>query len=364
MPPAPPIDLGRLPAEPGVYRFWDADGRVLYIGRAVDLRRRVRSYFGSLKGRPRMRRMVPQIVRVDVAVCASEHEAAWLERNLLERSKPRWNRARGGLEVPVWIRIDDGPRAPGLTVSHEVVGDLPHFGPYLGGTRVREALTALGALYPLAYAADGLRGAEQAMAEARGVRPADRARLAAALSAVLGRDPAAVGAARTELAERRSRAASELEFEAAGRIQEQLGALEWLVSEQRVTIGEGRAHAAPTDGRRRPRRGKPDAVVAGWADGVLVEFGVVDGRVSTWVQRPCAEEAAAPLLAGSPGPLVAFATRNAAIAAELSVLHIGSGDLPPQRVVIERAAAPFHSPARLCSSGAAYASAASTVARS
>lgn len=318
---AAPIDLGRLPTEPGVYRFWDADGRVLYIGRAVDLRRRVRSYFGSLKGRPRMRRMVPQIVRVDVAVCASEHEAAWLERNLLERSKPRWNRARGGLEVPVWLRLAGGPRSPGVTVHHDIVDESPHFGPYLGGTRVREALTALGALYPLAYAADGLRGAELAMAEARGVRPADRAVLVEQLRAVLSREPAAVAAARAGLEARRAAAAADLEFELAGRIQEQLEAVAWLVSTQRVTVGSGPA-VAPPGARRRPRRGKPDAVVAGWADGVLVEFGLEGGHVCTWAQRACSREEAAPLLAGSPPALADFAARNAAVAAELSALHI------------------------------------------
>lgn len=323
MPPAAPIDLGRLPSEPGVYRFWDAQGRVLYIGRAVDLRRRVRSYFGSLKGRPRMRRMVPQIVRVDVAVCASEHEAAWLERNLLEHRKPRWNRARGGLEVPVWLRLDAGPRAPGITVHHEVRDDLPHFGPYLGGTRVRTAITALGVLYPLAYAADGLRGAELAMAEARGVCPADRVLLAETLQFVLAREPGAVASARSDLEERRARAAADLEFELAGRIQEQLEAVEWLTSTQRVTARESAPGPTPA-GVRGTRRGasKPDALVAGWADGVLVEFGIHDGRLRTWAQRTCTQDEAAPLLAACPPRWTDFAARNAAVAAELSALHV------------------------------------------
>lgn len=306
VPPVPPLDLGRLPAEPGVYRFWDAQGRVLYIGRAVDLRRRVRSYWGSLRGRPRMRRMVPQAVRVDVAVCASEHEAAWLERNLLEQRKPRWNRARGGLEVPVYLRLDAGPRTPGLTIVHDVAGDLPHFGPYLGGTRVRAAVTALGVVLPLAYAADGLRGAELAMAEARGVVPGDRARLASAVGALLERDPGAASDVRSALEARRSAAAAALEFEQAGRIQEGLEAVAWLVSTQRVTADSGET-----------------VRVAGWADGVLVEFGVKDGRVRTWQQRACSEVEAAPLVAATPAAWVEFASRNAAVAAELSALHVG-----------------------------------------
>lgn len=307
MPSVPPLDLASLPAEPGVYRFWDSAGRVLYIGRAVDLRRRVRSYWGSLKGRPRMRRMVPQIVRVDVAVCASEHEAAWLERNLLEQRKPRWNRARGGLEVPSYLRLDASARTPGLTVTHAVDDDLPHFGPYLGGTRVRMAVTALGTIYPLAYTGEAMGGAERSMAEARGVLLADRPVLAASLRALLDRDPVAVAAAREHLTARRARAAGDLEFELAGRLQDQLDAVEWLVSPQGVTVdGAGGG-----------------AKAYGWADGALVEFGVQRGRVRTWAQRACTEAEAVALVDASPPGLRSFAARNAELAARLNALHVG-----------------------------------------
>lgn len=52
--------------------------------------------------------MVRRIARVEALVCDSAHEAAWLERNLLERRLPPWNRSRGGQEVPVWVRLDGG----------------------------------------------------------------------------------------------------------------------------------------------------------------------------------------------------------------------------------------------------------------
>jgi hypothetical protein len=104
------------------------------------LRRRVASYWGDLGDRPHLSRMVERIARVEVA-CASEHEAAWLERNLPERSSPRWNRTPGGQEAEVRIRLDASPRAPGLSVVHagrpEQASRVRHFGPYLGGTRVR-----------------------------------------------------------------------------------------------------------------------------------------------------------------------------------------------------------------------------------
>src|SRR3954451_3441690 len=140
-----------LPAEPGVYRFRDEAGKVLYIGRARNLRRRVRSYWVNLGDRPHLARMVRRIARVEGVWCDSEHEAAWLERNLLEHSRPRWNRTEGGAEVVGYIRFDDGPQRPGLRFTHTVSPAAPHFGPYLGGLRVRQAISALQRVLPLQY---------------------------------------------------------------------------------------------------------------------------------------------------------------------------------------------------------------------
>jgi excinuclease ABC subunit C len=300
----PPLDLAGLPQSPGVYRFRDSADRVLYIGRAVDLRRRVRSYWGSQRGRPRMRRMVPQIVAVEVVACASDHEAAWLERNLLEHRKPRWNRARGGMETPIYLRLDHAERAASLSAVHEIVDHLPHFGPYLGGNQVRLALSALSSIYPLSYARDGLTGAEQAMAQARGVVPADRPAIVGALTALLERNPGATADAHAWLQERRDRAAKDLEFELAGRLQSQIEAIEWLTSPQRVTT-----------------RHRVDHTAAAWADGVLVEFGVKDGRLVTWTQRASTREQADSVVDATRPEWVDFAQHNAHLAAQLCGLH-------------------------------------------
>ena len=92
-----PRDLAvRLPLAPGVYRFRDAAGRVLYVGRAVSLRRRVLSYWGDLGDRPHLSRMVARIASLEAVACDSAHEAAWLERNLLRASLPPWNRSQTG----------------------------------------------------------------------------------------------------------------------------------------------------------------------------------------------------------------------------------------------------------------------------
>jgi excinuclease ABC subunit C len=267
---APPAAVAALPQAPGVYRFRDARAGVLYLGRAVNLRRRVASYWGDLGSRGHLAPMVARIARVQALVCDSEHEAAWLERNLLERRLPRWNRTVGGQEVPVYIRLDLRPRSAGLKVVHAATPapGARYFGPYLGGFRVRLAASALHRVLPVSYAADGLRGSDRGMAAARGIGPGDRSALTESVVAVLERDAAA----------------------------------------QKVTLASG-----------------DDADVHGWAvtgkgevGGVLVSLAVRNGRLGEWRQRSCGEAAAAALLAATPPVWAPFARRNAELAAQLA----------------------------------------------
>ena len=286
-----------LPKAPGVYRFRDAAGRVLYLGRAVSLRRRVLSYWGDLGDRGHLAPMVARIARVEAVVCDSAHEAAWLERNLLRRRLPPWNRSPGGQESEVWVRLSASSRTPGLTVVRRPSpGD---FGPYLGGRKVRDAVSGLGRVLPLGYAADGRAGTERDLARIRGASPAARAGLAQATAAVLSRDQAAVAALRAELAARRDVAAAALAFEFAGKLQAEIEALDWITGEQKVT----RAHG--------------DGDVCGWADGVLVCFEIRGGRMCGWRQRPCEAAAARPYLDRTPPGWADFARRSAELAARL-----------------------------------------------
>ena len=307
-PGAPPPAVAALPQAPGVYRFRDSRNAVLYLGRAVNLRRRVASYWGDLGSRGHLAPMVARIARTQALVCDSEHEAAWLERNLLERRLPRWNRTAGGQEVPVYIRLDLRPRSAGLKVVH-AAGPGPgarYFGPYLGGLRVRLAASALHRVLPVAYAADGLRGSDRGMAAARGIAPGDRAALTETVVAVLERDAAAMTWFRAELERRRDCAAAELAFELAARIQAEIEAADWVTAEQKVTLASG-----------------DDADVHGWAvtgegGGVLVSLAVRNGRLGEWRQRSCGEAAAAALLAATPAAWAPFARRNAELAAQLA----------------------------------------------
>jgi excinuclease ABC subunit C len=122
------VEPSRLPHAPGVYRFRDAAGQVLYLGRAVSLRSRVVSYWGDLGDRAHLAVMVDKITQVEAMICDSAHEAAWLERNLLERRLPPWNRSRsGGQEAVVWIRLSESVRTPGVTVVRQRPGDAARY---------------------------------------------------------------------------------------------------------------------------------------------------------------------------------------------------------------------------------------------
>src|SRR5438132_4058024 len=84
-----------LPHRPGVYCFRDCRGGALYVGRAGDLRRRVTSYWGPLDDRPHLRSMTRRVRGVDISECRTEHEAAFLERDLITELDPPFNRSYG-----------------------------------------------------------------------------------------------------------------------------------------------------------------------------------------------------------------------------------------------------------------------------
>ncbi|GLY15689.1 hypothetical protein Kisp01_27040 [Kineosporia sp. NBRC 101677] len=294
-----PAAVAVLPAEPGVYRFRDEAGRALYIGRAGNLRRRVSSYWGDLRDRPRLRRMVPQVAGIEALVCASEHEAAWLERNLLEHRKPRWNRARGGQELPVYIRLDETPAAPRLdpVFGVEPRPGVRFFGPYLGSRKVRAAVSALNRCYPLVYTASRLRGAERDLAATRGVDAGDRERLVANIAAVMERSDEAVPAAMELLRVRRDEAAAGLRFEIAAAVQDEIEGLTWVVAPQRATV-----------------EGAGDLKMSVRQSGLALHLEINNGRLRQWKQEA---HLGADRVVDAPEGWAAFLERNAVLAAEL-----------------------------------------------
>jgi excinuclease ABC subunit C len=303
MPPNGPAAIARLPGSPGVYRFRDARDRVLYVGRATALRSRVASYWSDLGGRGHLRPMVARIARIEAVGCDSVHEAAWLERNLLETALPPWNRTPGGQESAVYIRLDAGPANPGLSVVYkaEPADQVRYFGPYLGGLKVRQAVTALHRILPLPYAGTRLASAERDLARVRGVAGDDRTALIGSVSAILERQPAAVSWARRQLEQLRDHAAATLAYEFAARVRDEIDALAWVNCPQRITTMDATS-----------------LTIAGWSGGMLVRFLIHGGRLCHWSQRPSSRSSAAPALAATPAAWRDFTQRNAQLAASLA----------------------------------------------
>jgi excinuclease ABC subunit C len=138
---------GDLPREPGVYQFL-ADERVLYVGKAVDLRERVRSYTDPRS--ERIRRMVERADRIDFAVTDTETQALLLEANLIKRHRPRYNvRLKDDKSYPL-VAVTDHD-APRIEVTRDPPEGATVFGPFTDKGRVETVLKAIRSVY-------GLRG--------------------------------------------------------------------------------------------------------------------------------------------------------------------------------------------------------------
>ncbi len=132
---------GHLPSAPGVYLFRDARGRVLYIGKSGDLRRRVRSYFVASEPRTRMAEMVGLAERVDAVRCAHALEAEVRELRLIAEHKPRYNRRSRFPERTLYVKItvESYPR---LSLVRGLADDgATYLGPF-GSTRSAEQAAA------------------------------------------------------------------------------------------------------------------------------------------------------------------------------------------------------------------------------
>lgn len=238
--------LRALPSRPGVYIFRSETGLALYIGRAADLRRRVRSYWsGDTARRGDHGRSAASAVWIDPIVCASPHEAAMLERNLLEHRSPRANRM-DGTETPMLLEVRVDLRR--VVAVH--LSDVPRgkqFGPYLGGTITRAAADALNSVFPLdAVGPDGVALSRE-IAQARGV--VVDGDLERQLLAVLSGDPRPVAEAIATLEARRDRSSAALRYEHAASVQRHLDAIRWITAPQRARrLDELDADGAASDG--------------------------------------------------------------------------------------------------------------------
>ena len=142
--------LDTLPTKPGCYLMKNADGKIIYVGKAINLRARVRSYFHSDSGHDnKTRRLVREIANIEWIVVGSELEALILEMNLIKRHRPRFNvRLKDDKRYP-YIKIHWGDPFPKVTVTRQMADDgSRYFGPYTSIWAVHQTLDVLRRIFP------------------------------------------------------------------------------------------------------------------------------------------------------------------------------------------------------------------------
>ncbi len=146
-------DLELLPLKPGVYKFFNKEGEILYIGKALNLKNRVKSYFNeTLYDRPYVKKMIPLIDTVEIIETNNEIESLVLESALIKEYKPRYNSELKDDKSYIWIYISTKDVFPTVKIVRNINskelkrGEI--FGPYPSTQSARRVFTYLRKLYP------------------------------------------------------------------------------------------------------------------------------------------------------------------------------------------------------------------------
>lgn len=160
--------LRTLPENPGVYRYYDSDGKILYVGKAKNLKKRVLSYFGQNVQSAKTRVMVSKIADIKFIVVESEADALLLENNLIKTLRPRYNIMLKDDKTYPWICIKN-ERFPRIFLTRRKVNDgSQYYGPYPSVTTAHVLLDMIRELFPLRTCKADL--SEKNIAEGR-IRP-------------------------------------------------------------------------------------------------------------------------------------------------------------------------------------------------
>jgi excinuclease ABC subunit C len=141
--------LRSLPDKPGVYQFYDKEGKILYIGKAKSLKKRVSSYFNKEQSSGKLTVLVRKIADIRHIVVDSETDALLLENNLIKKYQPRYNVMLKDDKTYPWIIIKNEPFARVFYTRNKVRDNSEYFGPYASGKMMHALLDLVRHIYPL-----------------------------------------------------------------------------------------------------------------------------------------------------------------------------------------------------------------------
>jgi excinuclease ABC subunit C len=241
-----------LPVEPGVYLFKSARGAVLYVGKAQNLKSRVRQYVKGGDGRIRIPALVERAASVEVLVTGNVKEALLLENELIKQHKPPFNVRLRDDKQYLALRIDPAETWPRVTMVRRFRKDgAQYFGPYTSSVALKSSLSKLRRLFPLRsctdatfkdYARRGRPCIEYEMKRCLGpcCDLTDEAAYAEQVRGTIlflrGKSTELVDEIEREMAE----AAAEERFEDAARLRDRLQAVERTIEAQQIVTGTGR----------------------------------------------------------------------------------------------------------------------------
>lgn len=238
--------LIHLPDKPGVYLMKDSQGKIIYVGKAINLKNRVRSYFQSSRNHsPKVISLVSRIADLEYIITASELEALILECNLIKQHRPKYNiRLRDDKTYP-YIKVTLGEDYPRLYATRKVVKDgSRYFGPYTNVGAVHETLGLIKKLFPLrsCKTLDASRPCLQfhikrCLAPCAGKVDAKvyREMIQSVCLLLEGRSDDVA----KELRRQMQAAAESLKFEQAAKLRDQLSSIEQVTEKQNVVTGAG-----------------------------------------------------------------------------------------------------------------------------